>query len=1354
MANDFKDLLNKIKCGEIRPASFTEDDLNKVKSCLPPAQKAEPEEAPASVNFEDSCIPAALKQAESIIKESQKNVGDVNEIAIVKGRLDEIQQNLLVAQAYLAERLRFYLKASSTIDPLTAELLNVKERLSSVETTFNLTLSQQLTNRKLALETEINNKSKDLLDSYESIPGSGSGRTLFTNSIRDTIRVITGKTAPELTNDSLITFRMRFMDLLTATYTDGQVDKTINVKSSRFIGDLTLMSDIGSYLKITAASQTENDVDIKSKLYDGAGGYRGLYKTLREPIKYLYSLDERGLSFSELEVDPLLKENPDLPKSIKEDDKTYFIKNLDKYQKFYETLGETLPPRVKKEREETYPAEIAANLEALKKLARREAAHHIRTGQITKNLVQNAVFNNITYSASDNQLTKTLRIYRESADLVTKRIDQISAEIEKLEAKIKEVSVDPDQIQAKILAIPCFQDKSVNNGSCEDAIKPKRGTDPFGIRTLTGNDAGLPDMTTPCYWKYFAEELTLMGLLPIPDITAPLFRYYPVNCLIPAFPGPIILTLPQKWKVLSVISSPLGTIVPMISVPISFPSPLPIPIPSLFILYLAPDGNKYMLFAPNLPFLVQPNQAKLGFELDSSAHNPLGLTGPHKGLPIKGAFTLPLKVTAEGSKAARLAGLAAELAQGKLPKVKMPNGKDAPGDNGELTVDEFRKSLVSGDEVALLSAETTPEQDFDRLVTKIRTTINKQIDSFDDFATPHLDKVKNEIRSAREKGRDDASKQEDSKVRRISKTVARSIDPVNLETKIRALIDEANGLIDNLTLGEIVYPDDPSKLNPHLSSALTSIVDLVEMAGRGELKTNRDSDLVKKIRRISKKFNPRVHTAKEKFDLENEADFIEFKEVLTKLSNDAVDYLKGKPKPSDTSEARNEAEKNGITDADKEMQDLLVKSLSYTAIALASPPKISVFDPSKPCCETPTKPLVDGVGAEVLAVLSIFASLSAALISGVSREDVKSLLNVDSISSIGVDQIKDFFDEILKTLPPIKIPKSFDAASLIGSLLVPILSAISLPELPIPGKPMLPVQIRIPLDAIIKPLLKLALAALIQAIMRLMADLLKGLDGKGGISGKGVNSSVEFDDVVRELDCGAFGIVTLKRIKSNQVEITLPNGKRVKLPLFPDIPLDILLYFSYMMNTDVIAFLKKLINAALDSILDPISAIVRPILSLVPSGSWSSLSPLDLVNPIAAVIKQIKLAIEDALAKGLKITLLNMDVYPLLIAAALPVMEALEKGLKEVAYITTAVLCSTGGAGVQVARLAHPIFNQDDLPPWERLTRKNPLFAIFLDEILHRSTIMSLGTLIFYTKLPGMYGVTTTPSLFVPPPRI
>jgi hypothetical protein len=51
-----------------------------------------------------------------------------------------------------------------------------------------------------------------------------------------------------------------------------------------------------------------------------------------------------------------------------------------------------------------------------------------------------------------------------------------------------------------------------------------------------------------------------------------------------------------------------------------------------------------------------------------------------------------------------------------------------------------------------------------------------------------------------------------------------------------------------------------------------------------------------------------------------------------------------------------------------------------------------------------------------------------------------------------------------------------------------------------------------------------------------------------------------------------------------------------------------------------------------------------------------------------------------------------------------------------VSFIIAAGAASTGLADIQ--RQLHPVMNADDLPPWERLSSKNFLFVLFLDEFI------------------------------------
>ena len=115
--------------------------------------------------------------------------------------------------------------------------------------------------------------------------------------------------------------------------------------------------------------------------------------------------------------------------------------------------------------------------------------------------------------------------------------------------------------------------------------------------------------------------------------------------------------------------------------------------------------------------------------------------------------------------------------------------------------------------------------------------------------------------------------------------------------------------------------------------------------------------------------------------------------------------------------------------------------------------------------------------------------------------------------------------------------------------------------------------------------------------------------------------------------------------------------------------------------------------------------------------------------------------------KGIKTKIISPEVMALIQAATIPALKFAEPVVKEIAWIGVLALCAaaspvTAYKTVSVARMFHPIVNQDDLPPWERLTHKNPLFAIFLDEIAWRGSIYSTGSLIFQTKTPAVLPYT------------
>ena len=187
--------------------------------------------------------------------------------------------------------------------------------------------------------------------------------------------------------------------------------------------------------------------------------------------------------------------------------------------------------------------------------------------------------------------------------------------------------------------------------------------------------------------------------------------------------------------------------------------------------------------------------------------------------------------------------------------------------------------------------------------------------------------------------------------------------------------------------------------------------------------------------------------------------------------------------------------------------------------------------------------------------------------------------------------------------------------------------------------------------------------------------------------------------------------------------------------------MDIVSYFALLTSTDLVELIRGLLFAAIDGILEPLKSIVVPILNVAQSFKDLSLNIIEAANPFILPIKLILLALQLQIPNSSKTRIADLNAINLIRLAYLPVVKAAEPVLKETAYLAAILAVALAGKpGVKVARIAaNPFVNQDDLPPWERLTHKNPLFAIFLDEIAWRGSLVSTGSLIFGTKVPGLF---------------
>ncbi len=1220
------------------------------------------------------------------------------------------------------------------------------------------------------------------INTLPSLPSSA----IVSSIIKSSCEKISGQLIPtfidtETSTSGIITpgrtavFGIRIIDLDTTRITvpqikeDGstdQIEKDINIKSNTYLSTepfkqtlATFCSSIPYDFGVNKSISTYEN--IPGALYNKtANGYPGLYRKFAHPIQYFYTLEERGLSVDPNKIDPIFVGIENAPKSIKEGDTDFYIQSQAAYEKFYETLNLTLNTKRKTEVSKVYPAQIKPAVDELKIIAKQEVADFFRrTTEAALKLARPTSytaktsniysFGTFTYSPLDQIIPSRLSYYTKTYSEILAKITECNLEISQLDALIKENSMDQDVIAKKIANVACFKGPAANvipTNDCEAEVMKKLGKDPLFIRTLNGNDASLPDMTTPCYWREFTKSLNKVSLLPIPDISAPPFRYYPINNIIPTPIGIALIPIPQKWRNLFTLSTPIGTLVTFLTMPIAI---VGIPLPSVYVLYFAPDGTKYMLFAPNMPVAYFPPTAvKYGFEIDQTqaSQNPIGLdpANPFKGQLGKGALSIPVTIAGNSAKAVRLASIAATLAMGKKPQITTRDGTPI----GEIDPIDYIKLYSSDLEKLMKYLDLDLGNDFEKQIKDFKRSMNLQFNKLGDMQLSAVTKLKEKTRKTREDSVMGAENESDLKKKRESKKASRSLDPITLKSKIDSVLDDFDKYIDKIKLGTVSFPDSPTKLNPKLPPALSGLQPTIEKAAKGLLGFDLTlTDLISKIKMMAAQVDPTKLLSKKSFNLNKAEDIKEFKKAIKEYSNKALDYLQGNSNPADEDIDPNlsDAEKGKIKKAAALRKERLKKALTFTTLSVVAP-ELKLFDPTAPCCAAPPPP-IEIISPQILAAIGIFNALLEAFLSGLTIDVLKSLLG-DSLEEIGISAVTALFNSVLDLFPPIILPEKPDIVSISQAMILPVLTALSVPQSPNPLGPILPVQIVIPLDILIKPLLKLAIAYLLELILKMLADASDMLAATQG------TNSTSLEDIIRQIPCGNSEVATVTTNKNlNYVSVTLPNGFKLKLPKIPLIPLDIVNYFSLLTPTDLVELIRGLLNAAIDGILQPLNTVVFPILTIAKTLKDLSFTTIDSANPYILPLKLAIMALELQIPNSAKLKLANLDAIKLLKAVYIPVITATEPVVKEVAYLASILACAFGSKpGVQVARLASsPFFNQDDLPPWERLTHKNPLFAIFLDEIAWRSSITSTGTLLFQSKMPALYPIAWSPTIFIDP---
>jgi len=1363
---DFKTLINKVHCGKTSSFGFSEEDFDNIKACISEVTPIEVDEFSPNIELDTSqidCMSSGIDEIQKIIEDQKKNIIPGIHQTIVRSKVNELKDNLEIIKFYYNERYQTALELNNLAN--NQGFNAVREALQKIQP---LPILSPLA--KNLIQKTFSKLSNQLIVNFWGI---GSGFPIRTTTI----------------DFRLINLDQIIINLINPETNESEKN-TILIKDSEY-----LINDIfKSYEYFNIINQeaydpnSSNNPPIEESDYDSLLGllytgiedndYIGLYKKLAKPLKYLFTLEERGLSLDSEQVDPVLKDIQDAPTTLVEDDITYYIADQQVYESFYENLKDEYNIRVEKEKSVVYPNITSPILEELSNLAKREAADAIRTRLLLG-------FDNI------------LEYFLINLENITSILKKVNSELENLNNLISNNILDESQIGEKISEIPCFTEAANLNPQtapeCENSAKEKLGEDPLYLRTLNSLNFGLPDIGSQCYWKEFAKSLNKISLLPFPDLTGPPpanlgFRYWPINCILPAGPALALITVPPIWKPLFVIPTAVGTLVCFLNFPIA---PIGIPLPSIYLFYFAPDGTKYLVLATNLPSLWSNTKNLLfGFELDNSSNsqNPIGLTAsnPYKGYLIKGSLIQPLFIGAALSKADRLTKIAADLASGKNQKITNINGEELPF---SMKTDEYSKFYKSDLEIMKEFVDAKPSDEFFRELDNLKGTINRQLTKLGEMQTSNINQLRERLRIEKVEALKLAQKETALNKKRIEKYKARRINTITLNEKIESTLADFNKHIENIKFGTITFPKDPTKNNPGLPEAITSILDLITLASLGDLKIEKSAlSLNHKMKQAIGNIDMSNITNKQFFDISTDSGLFDIQQALHKIVDETLNYLKGKDVSFDVSMASNETEKAEIIKSNKERQQLAKESLSFTALGLLNLPKIQIFDFSKKCCEISTDSVFTGIPPLLTIAFSSLSTFMHAIINELDEISIKNILGLTN-SKVQTSFLLNVFDNLVISIPNVSLPNPANLLILIQAFLMPILLLISIPKAINPLQPII-VPMTIPLDTIIKPIFKSLVPNIIESIFKLIDEVntVYNLDGtikkieKDGIETINLSNSnkvfsknesdVETTKQIFSVSCGidstlsiivnSEGVPTGQRITFDTADgtssttdpvfnviLTLNDDTSIELLTLPLLALDTKNYFHLITGNDIIEFIRTIINAVYSEITKPLFNIVKLLSNLMVSLNSFSFNIIEAAIPNLSLLKLAKILIDSIIPPSMKVKIINEDAFKIIQDNLIPNLEKIEPVLKEVAWLGTIALCSlsspvTNWLPTLGARLLHPIMNSDDLPPWERLTYKNPLFAIFLDEIAWRGSMYATGSLIFQSKTPALLPYSPT----------
>lgn len=1053
------------------------------------------------------------------------------------------------------------------------------------------------------------------------------------------------------------------LDFLNLNGVPIKVEKTNTETGETYTEDSILLLKGNPLLQKSSFFESTDEVKITNNQigadYVPAGAvYTKYYNKLSDPINNFFTLDERGLTDTISFLDPNLK-NTQVQTKI-ENGKEYYIKNQTDLQNFYKEFEARFEERKNQVRAQEIDSRLSSLKVTLTNLASREIQLLLAVGGVNSQI-----------QAASSKLNTIVGAINASNESMANKKKDLDSEIARLEARAEELKPDPTKIKKKLKETnpDCFgtpETADIEPLGCLDALE-FAGIDPFFENVGAASSPLYPHQGQFCYWLEFSKIATLMGLLPIANSINEM-RYWPVGLTIPTPVMLVKIPLPIIWVPLFVLPTPMGQ----------------------FVLFLTING---VCITPMV------------FMNSSSGKKKFVLTfkGPSKdiGVPLESdkvfskIISIPLFVKAaadliEQANIKLTKGEFAHLAESEikdlaLKKTTLQNNLTEAIKSGDLgrilkLKDDVSK-LTEGYSLKGKFSEAAKVADVEEtpidLIKKAKDNLFKSMNDLGNPAIPSLDKLKAELLEAKQKLADEkyaalanGNIEEYKKKRDALKNQGIPYDKI-----VDAFTADVLAYFDRVSIPSVKYPSDLTKIEPKPNPILA-----VKNMAEDQLNNNITGKLHAK--QLDQKNKLILHLVKAKEEILSSIpnvtfnineNFDQFKDFLNvcvdKLIDSAAGIGGGAPTEEDIAEEirlEDEYAAESTDEGKREKKRKLSEKKKKNA-----------------------RPLEKQADGEQFSKGSAFLSGIAATAISFAPFDVGAIKKGPSLEG-GVPPVLEIAKTLLKgavsSLTPAAILKltggvaiisTEDAITACSNLIKDALPDVKLPEPP------------------------LTLAALNKAIsspLSLTSEIKVPIPALAAL---GVPAQIPVNlELLKE---------PLKKAISEAIA-KIPKGAE-------DNPLK---NIESINSNDLKAFLTKTIDSNILKLETLISPILTP-LSFAKSASGISLNAMDAAQfkvppygPLEEVIFNAKAIAKTLIPKSLTIPMVDIDILKEAITRLKPVLEPIS--IPPISYIIAA---SAGVSGnTQTLREIHPILQNDDLPPWERLSSKNILFLLFLDDFI------------------------------------